>query len=80
MNKKIEELLKRHEEQLEKFNPFQVVGSLKECYKCHRKILVERVLFGISHTSNVEVTCWDCLSDDGKKKAKSMYDITDDGK
>ena len=32
-----------------------------ECAKCHRKILVEIVLFGISHNSNVVATCAECM-------------------
>ena len=36
-----------------------------ECQQCGKKILVERVLIGSDHTSDVLVTCLDCLMKKG---------------
>jgi hypothetical protein len=37
------------------------IFHMMECVKCKRKILVERFLIGVSHTSNIVVTCAECL-------------------
>lgn len=54
-----------------------VVGGLLNCCarKCKRKILVERALIGTDHTSEIFVTCWDCLNEEAKKEAKRRYKL-----
>ena len=49
---------------------FETAITIKECSKCNRKILIERSLFGISHTASIGIVCWDCLSDKEKKKVE----------
>lgn len=34
----------------------------KECFKCHRKILVEIFDNGVSHTVGLTVVCSDCIT------------------
>ncbi len=55
----------------------KVVGDLIQCSvrSCKRKILVERVMVGTNHTSEIIVTCWSCLSEKGKKKSIGWYGI-----
>jgi hypothetical protein len=50
-----------------------VVGNVLGCKKCDRKILVERALFGIDHTLDTIVVCYDCLDEDHQKKANEAY-------
>ncbi|MEW6618953.1 MAG: hypothetical protein AB1422_06340 [bacterium] len=54
---------------------FPVRGSILECPKCKRKILVERALFGIDHTLSLSVTCWDCLNKDQQEWANKRYGL-----
>lgn len=32
-----------------------------ECKVCGRKVLVERFMIGVSHTTSINVTCADCI-------------------
>jgi len=41
------------------------VGHFCECPKCGRKILVEQVLFGVSHTAQIGACCGECLAKSG---------------
>lgn len=52
-----------------------VVGDLFKCPACNRKFLVERGLIGINHTTIMFVTCWDCLTEEEKEKAKEKYKL-----
>ena len=52
-----------------------MIGQLEVCPKCGRKILVERALIGTNHTTLTLVTCWDCLTEEGRSKAIMTYDI-----
>jgi len=52
-----------------------VVGSLKECGTCGRKILIERGLIGTDHTVNNIVTCWECLDKEKQQKAIDYYKL-----
>ncbi len=49
------------------------VGRICICDKCKRRLLVEEVLAGSSHTIGMFVTCWECLDEKTKRKAKKMY-------
>lgn len=57
-----------------------MIGTIKKCSVCGRKILVERELIGIDHTAGMLVTCWDCLNEEQKKKAKELYGIEEEVK
>lgn len=35
------------------------------CSKCGRKILVEKILIGVSHTTHTQAMCLDCLIEKG---------------
>ena len=50
------------------------MSQVAECQKCKRRILVERVLFGINHTLEMVVTCWDCLSEEEKGRVKEKIE------
>ena len=52
-----------------------IVGVLLKCSVCKRKVLVERGLIGTNHTSVIFVTCWDCLTEEKKEKAKKQYKL-----
>ena len=52
-----------------------VVGVLLKCPVCKKKVLVERGLIGTNHTSVIVVTCWDCLTEEEKEKAKKQYKL-----
>lgn len=54
-------------------NEMSMVGKLLECGRCQRRILVEDVLFGVGHTAETSVCCWDCLNEDEKTRARGMY-------
>ena len=61
-------------------NPeFLTKGMLIKCVKCKRPILVEQAINGSDHAILTIATCWDCLDDDGKKKAKELYSIKEKG-
>lgn len=47
----------------------QTTGTVVECPKCKREILVERVLLGSDHTLRVIATCWTCLDQEQKNYA-----------
>lgn len=42
-------------------NPFPYTFRFQKCGQCGREFLVERVLFGIDHTMQTNVTCKECL-------------------
>ena len=52
-----------------------VIGEIKNCGKCQRKILVERVMCGVNHTIGIIITCWDCLPSEAIDKARKLYNI-----
>ncbi len=52
-----------------------VVGDLLKCSVCKRKTLIERGLIGTNHTNGIFVTCWDCLTEEQKEKAKEKYKL-----
>ena len=54
-----------------------VVGSLCECPKCNRKVLVEQALIGINHCIGIFVVCWECLSEEKRKEISQKYKIGD---
>jgi hypothetical protein len=54
---------------------FPCHGRLCECPKCHRKILVEEWINGVSHTVGMAAVCWDCLDDSEKSKAQELHGI-----
>ncbi|MEW6686274.1 MAG: hypothetical protein AB1393_08720 [Candidatus Edwardsbacteria bacterium] len=54
---------------------FPVTGTIAECPKCKRKMLVERALFGVNHTFGLHITCWDCLDEESKERAKKRYKL-----
>lgn len=47
-----------------------LIGHLLKCNKCGKKILVEILLFGVSHNLDVIATCGSCMkiSDNIKEK------------
>lgn len=45
------------------------------CLKCDRKISVKRAVNGNDHTVVTEVMCWDCLSQEDKKKIIKNFDL-----
>lgn len=47
--------------------------SLKKCGTCCREILIEEVLIGVSHTTGLCVTCWECFPEEKKKEIKEKY-------
>lgn len=51
----------------------QVVGELCECGKCKRKIVIERILIGVNHTTKTIIYCWDCLSDEDRDNYIKAY-------
>lgn len=53
----------------------EVIGQIKSCGKCSRRILVERVMCGINHTLGTIITCWDCLAKNKQIKAKELYKL-----
>lgn len=53
----------------------QVMGTLVKCSKCGRKILIERLLCGVSHTTQTVVNCWDCLDKEAQNKATELYKL-----
>lgn len=52
-----------------------VIGQIKNCGKCSRRILVEQIMIGISHTAKVLVLCWDCLDEDRRAWAIEKYKL-----
>lgn len=50
------------------------IGRIYKC-KCGRKILVERLLIGTNHTAATFVCCWDCISEENKKRAMKQYEL-----
>lgn len=38
-----------------------ILGYLSECPKCHRKILIETILCGVSHNVSVTAVCAECV-------------------
>jgi hypothetical protein len=38
-----------------------LVIEFLECSNCGRKILVERFLIGVNHTTSIKIICQDCL-------------------
>lgn len=53
------------------------IGRILKCEKCHRQILVEDMLIGTNHTVATVVTCWDCLTDWEKTRAREEYKISE---
>ena len=53
-------------------------GTLGKCEVCGRKVLLENILCGVSHTVQIIVHCWDCCSDEVKEKARAMYKIKEE--
>jgi len=41
----------------------ETIGNIRQCNTCGRKFLIEQVLFGINHTLDTIVTCWECCQD-----------------
>lgn len=54
---------------------FPVIGKLLKCRLCHRLILVEDAINGVSHTIATVVVCWECLSKKTQKEAIKRYNI-----
>lgn len=54
---------------------FPLIGTLAECSKCGRKILVERKIRELNHTLGLSAVCWKCLDEETQQKAKEEYDL-----
>ncbi len=54
------------------------VGKLCRCKVCKRMILIMSISFGTRHTTNTEVKCWDCLSEEDKKKAIDFFHFSEE--
>ncbi len=52
---------------------FDTIGKLRACRICGRKMLVEDVLIGVTHTAETLVHCWDCLAPEIQDRATKMY-------
>jgi len=54
--------------------PLPTTATLTSCSLCKRKILIEQILIGVNHTTQIVANCWDCLqTHDGCKKAYQLY-------
>ncbi len=49
-----------------------------ECHVCGRKILVERWLIGVSHTTHTSVSCADCIPAPDEKFKKEQPEAAQD--
>jgi hypothetical protein len=53
-------------------------GHLVRCRNCDRPILVEIVLFAVSHNARVAVICWECLDQESQLRAAARYGLGGD--
>ena len=51
----------------------EVIAQIVECPKCHRKIVVDNVLIGVSHTAAIGVICLDCVDEDKIEETIRLY-------
>ena len=60
----------------QKFEEYHHVrGYLVQCCKCGRYVLVEGVFSGSDDDLRLVISCWDCLDDKTKGRAKKLYGI-----
>ncbi|MDP1688611.1 MAG: hypothetical protein Q8L47_00570 [bacterium] len=54
---------------------FNWIVKLLECNKCHRRILIEDALRGVSHIVSTSITCWNCLTKKTQIELKKDFNL-----